>query len=317
MGIAYAQQKQVYAQFRCDTSAHFRADLDAILESVGWTNKTVVSNGFKYTLFSPQGLTCKVLIKDEGATVGVLGYKAITFQFLSADETTFSRKYYLIYDHPDYNLIGYQVIAGYCQFFISLPGISSGGWIAAYAHSFAGGIPRIPEPTLVDCTAEMPGAISQTWWCCSSGVETFGPEPNIRFNLWCRHYYSYSLNGTASDGPGGENAQSQSLQLYTFKPTNNTEIGLVPLTVYYSNGTPLDIDPFVGWGSFIRGQIWDGFIRTAARAIDGVITTIEIDANGNQVNVVWKCYGSEAYGSLYLRIEDFVPAIPIGSNYAY
>jgi hypothetical protein len=317
MGIAYAQMHQLYGRVRANTSVNLRADLDIILNDAGWSNKVAVSNGYKYSLLSPQSLTCKVLIKDKGTVVGPVGVHAITIQFMSNDEMSLGMEHHLAYGV----YTQYQVIVGYCQLFISLPSEYGGGTLGAYFHTFAGGIPRIPDGTSVDCVAEHGADISQSWWTCSSGEYAFGITESFRSHLYCNYNYSYNRNGLVTIGTGPQTQASPTLQLYTIKPTTNVEIqeylGHSPPTKYYGTNTPLDIDAFVGWGYYIQGQIWDAFLRTGAGTVDGVVATQELDSDGNYYFVYWKAYNSTFYGTLYLRYTDPEKAAGDGSNYVY
>lgn len=317
MGIAYAQHHQIYAQFRSDTAQHMIDDIDAIVTSAGWTNKVAVTNGWKYSLLSPQGLTCKVLIHDNGARIGPLSVSAISIQLMSNDELSVGMEHHLVYGVSAYVALGYQIIVGYTQFFISIPGIDSGSTSFATAHSVSGGIPRVPDGTDVDCTAEGFNVISQLWWSCASGDD--GVRFNFRDHLFCSRFFSYNLNGVVFIGSAGFGPQDGSLQIYSIAPTYNLDLPgtSVPLTVYYGSGQALDIDAFVGWAFSIYGQIWDAFLRTKADPLDGVYVTTEVDEKGVQYQVTWKAYNSTPFGTLYLRIDEPSPKVDDGWNYAY
>src|SRR5712691_11232755 len=89
MSVAYSKLPIVNATVRGDTQANFRSDLDGILTRAGWTTKTAVTNGIKYTITSPDGFAAKVLVQDAGSFVpgGLSSTGSVVIQFMNVAET--------------------------------------------------------------------------------------------------------------------------------------------------------------------------------------------------------------------------------------
>ena len=328
MAIAYSNGPVLYTKsIRCDTSANLRADLDAALTSVNWA-RVAVTNGFKYTITSPQGLQSKVLIQDQGT-----GY--VIIQFLSMDETKQGLAHSIQYA-ATYASIGYELVANQCQMFLALNGVAdlvipTGGGANQRYYSIAGGIPYVANPapgTECALSGGTNAAVSQIFW--SSSEAAFNAD--IRTG-WCpTSSFSYLLNSTlysqapVIDNAGPATPYTGNLQIFPFTPTRDIGSGYYAPSVArverWGTLSPLYVDAFIGWGFAIQGQIWDAFQATADQTLESILISTETAPNGATVRARWLSWNhymtgagtGTYYGTLYLLTgKPFVQR----NNYAY
>jgi hypothetical protein len=283
MGVRYTGGPIVYLQtIRADTSANMRADLDAAVLAAGWTDKTAVTGGFKYTLTSPDGLQMKVWIQD-------LGDHTITNSFIRITPTSFDE---VRVGNPQVMVYGgafsaslYEVWANVCQFFVALVGTVSG----ATFINFACGIPAIPPDVASPCTAGLnPPTVTEAWW--SSGAEGATDFRNSRYAVGgFSTCYNGSLEVFAS-GQSFDPGDGGYLALLPFCSTQNVDLqtSTPPQSVKYSNATPMRTDAFVGWDFVMRGQLWDAFLMaTPAAAVDDTFSYTETAEDGSTLETSW------------------------------
>ena len=71
MPVAYSNLPIVKGTIRADSVAHLIEDLDVLVTRAGWTTKTTITSGFKYTLHRPRDFSllsriCGVILVPEG-----------------------------------------------------------------------------------------------------------------------------------------------------------------------------------------------------------------------------------------------------------
>ncbi len=315
MPVSYSNLPIVKGTARADSAAHFVADLDALVTSAGWTTKTTVTGGFRYTLTSPQGFACKVLVQtaadyliDNPLADLYTGALSVVVQFMSSDETRKSFPHQLL-AHNAGIWSHLQVIVGICQLFISLPGSAGGGW-----SSVAGGIPSRPNDT-GPCNAGL-GAVTVTeiWWSCGGSQFAY----DFRTSANCYADSTTSFNGVTATVPDDNTIAPFSgyLCLFPLTPVDTYSIPVQYPAITYSAHTPLCIDAFIGWDWAIKGQLWDAFLQTNAQTLDSVDSFSDIDTDGNTVLISAHCWYSDFYSSLRLILGN--PTADIGpGNVAY
>lgn len=324
MAIAYSQSPIVYTTgLRQDTSPHLRADLDTALLSAGWVHTTnTVSNGFEYQCTSPQGLAARCQIYD--TNTGGTGNQ-LTFKFLGTAGTNTGWQHTLLCSQTgtSYNN-GYQIVAGVCQFFVSLPGVSYLNPVGAghFANAVAGGIPFLPNSTNTECTAETGGPLpTELWWSCGAT----GNHTDFRTQNYCIAEFSYSKNNTAYLGTtsGSFGDDKYALRLFPLVQTNaNAPVTVLMVPVFYdtgSPGTPIFIDSLMGWGNQIQGQLWDSFMMTESKLLEDVQTFSETFGTSTWINYSnaptgWQANGN---GTLLFALYLMTGFQQGPGNYAY
>ncbi len=310
MPVAYSNLPVVRGTARADSVAHLIADLDARVTAAGWTTRSTVTGGFKYTLTSPQGFACKVRFIDAAnyeTPADLYNFASVVVQFMSSDESRKSFPHQL-------NCTAFstmQVIVGICQLFISVPGVAGipGGW-----GSVAGGIPSRPNDT-GPCNAGL-GTVTVTeiWWSCGGSQFAY----DFRNSANCYADSTYSFNGVMTTVPDDNTVAPYAghLCLFPLTPVDTYTIPVQYQAVTYSAHTPLCIDAFIGWEWKIRGQLWDAFLQTSAQTLDSVDTFSDTDKDGNPVAIYAQCWYSDFYSSLRL-IYGSPTDSDSGGNVAY
>jgi hypothetical protein len=270
MGISYSGKRIVYRKIRAGSSATMRADLDAALLDAGWQHVRAVDNGFVYELTSPQAFHARCLIQDQGGG-------SLVVQFMAVDESILGFVHHLIWDVAP----GYQIVAGCCQMFLSVPGYAATEGPFHSSCTVAGGIPCLPPDTGTECSAL--GTPSKTltdcWWSCGNGDDVFSARPDFRaarlcdgpWSCWCG-----CRNGVLTLPIPNSTGQ---LCYFSMTPTNN--IGGPPAVVKYGNLQPLLLNAFVGWLWTIQGTLWDAFLVSNAQILDEQNTYEDVDSEGN------------------------------------
>jgi hypothetical protein len=298
MPVAYSNLPIIKGTIRADSVAHLVADLDGLVARAGWTVKTTVTGGFKYTLTSPQGFQCKVLVQDAvsylvaNPSADLYTGQSVVVQFMSFDESNKGFPHQLL-AHNFGVWSEMQVVVGICQLFISVAGRSGGGW-----SSVAGGIPARPGGT-GPCSAGLASAaVTEIWWSC--GGSQF---PNdFRTSANCYACSTYCLNGmmhTTADDNSIEPFNGR-LCLFPLTPVNTYSVPINFPAVTYSAHTPLVIDAFIGWEWKIRGQLWDAFLQTGPTGLDVTGSFQDTDAIGKPVTLQAIAWHSHFYSTLQL-----------------
>lgn len=323
LGIAFTNGPVKFTDtLRCDTGAHLIADLDAFLLLVNWTHAAVITNGFIYTLTSPQTFPLFVSIQDVGNAGQPPSFSYSGHIVIQCMDNTSG----LNAGWPHWIGYGYgqpylEAVADQCQLFLALP---AGGTPPTFgaATSVAVGVPYVGIGTGPCTTGVNPITVSTVWWSCGAGAQN-GIEPDFRTAWAALLNFSYSLNGVttlAPQSPPNPNQYSGMLNVFPLTPTN-----LSAQVVKYGFLTPLMIDPFIGWLWAIYGQLWDALLLTAiAGAQDSQFSTVEVNSGGGNSIADWIVWGYENDGlspaGTYFGTLCLLTAPPSGGGvfaYAY
>ncbi|MFN3326881.1 MAG: hypothetical protein ACK5AZ_25590 [Bryobacteraceae bacterium] len=319
MGVAFTQKPIRVGLINGSSSTPLRLGIHTVLTAAGWAAEEV-TGGFKYTLVSPQGLKAKCLIRNLGATS--VGMPCLSIQFLWFDEARLGQVH----------LLGiragrvYEVVAGKCQLFISLPGYSSTTPDERWEHAVCGGVPYVP---LRECEDERPAQDTQeAWW--SSG--SFNASSHTFRTAW---YHSGTLWSACFDGeltfPAQMDPATARLRLAAVAhPLPDYGIFLSAQKTQWLNEDPLYFDPLLIWGKPVgrlRAQIWDAMLGSKSMPLDHEIETEEFDSETGQHygRFTWRNWmqfqgdmskgaGGSYFSSLYL-LRSAPVAFGLPSNY--
>jgi hypothetical protein len=314
MPIRYSQGPIVYTTIRGDTSAHLRADLDAVLLACNWKHVGPVSNGWVYLITSPEGLSCRVVVQDRGNFTGPFRTPCITVQFQTADGSQGGFSHNIIYGASLAETKGYEVVANVCQLFMAVPGWSGSnanslpGLFDTLNWSVAGGIPALPPDSTQACAAAaLPTVqqIKQIFWSC--GTEYFLASSDFRSSRNAYSSWSWCLNDEIFiQAANQQDPASGMLCLFALTDTSNVDTWYeqpaavlryqtadgTPSGVQVT-GTPLYIDAMVGWQSGMQGQLWDAFQVTTYETLDSPVTVTDYDASGKPFTVSAVAWNNE------------------------
>lgn len=299
MPVAYSNLPIIKGTIRADSVAHLIADLDVLVTRAGWTVKTAVAGGWKYTLTSPQGFQCKVRVIASSAyetPADMYTGPSVVVQFMSFDETNKSFPHQLM--AHSFGLFGsMQVVAGICQLFISVAGAPTMQW-----GSVAGGIPALPADSgpCVDGLAAV--IVTDIWWSCGGSQFPY----DFRTSANCYANSTYCLNGVMVTVPDNNAVAPLAghLCLFPLTAVNTYSPAQIPFpAITYSAHTPLYIDAFIGWEFKIRGQLWDAFLQTSATTLDVIGSFTDTDAAGSTFTVPAVVWHSEFYSTLQLIFD--------------
>jgi hypothetical protein len=329
VGVAYSNGPIAFrSDLRADTAAHLLADLDGALAGVNWAS-TPIADGYEYVLTSPQGLQCKVRIKNTGGTV-FGGYPYVTVQFVSIDGLHSGTEHWLVCGPAEFIAAGYQVVANCCQLFVSLRGITT-DLLPSDLHSVAGGIPYVAEADPDTECAAAAGADAETttgiWWSSGGYHRAVG---NFRTSRYAQQNFSHFRNGVLVTKYSGSNLgpTDGTLQLYPLTEPENVDFWFFshPQILRYGDDAPFYIHPFIGWGYQIMGQLWDAMLATAPISpVDSYISTTETD-DADQIRVarwmVWNYDVGDTKGGVgtwfaTLLLLTGEPFTKCQANYAY
>lgn len=329
MAIAFSELPIFHAMVGAGTSTALRDGLHDVFLAAGYEHISTLADGRVYRLTSRQTLQCRVIVRDQGGSSSGVPY--ITIQLASADGTRTGYEHELMYGDARQ----YRVIAGHCQFFISLPGSAEDLYNAQLGHNVCGGIPFVPPDECEDAPPE--AATTEAWWSSGAGLDTTECV-SLRWALYGKRSWSACHNG---DVIVGTTSQAVENLLYLvpmaqpdgdafFRPSNQR-------TVWADQDvTSLWFDPLVAWGTGsgpttgvarVRGQVWDAMLSSIDWALDHEHETMEQNAAGSTIGpfqwIVYSHYkGSMAQGSpgtfyASLHLLKGSPAVGAESNYAY
>ena len=327
MAIAFSRQPVIERVIQAnDTAEAFVTAFSQVLDEAGWTPLGTVDPGFKYEITSRQNLKARFRVWADPTETD-------QFHIQVSDESELAMS-------PEITLLtaadrAYRVIAGHCQVFLWLPGVSGGELHeGAYGHNFAFGVPYVSEGEL--STAFIPGECGVTrnddvtnniWWLSASEPNPyFGVATTLRGSLTCSGFGWRACRN-------GEIAGGNFIDPLCILPLRH------PMAVYYgpsqeatmwSNGDPLLLDPYVAWGDAThttryRAQIYDAILASYHHGLEALLTTEEptIDEESTvPVNWINYSYTPEPHdigepgtynGTLFLMRGD----PPLRSNYAY
>jgi hypothetical protein len=336
MGVAYSGGHVEYSTLRADTIAHLQADLDALLLRCGWTH-TAVTGGYAYLLTSPQDLQAKLTITNSGDTEAFTPWPNLRLVIANADGSAAGQWHFLATTSSTYATVGYEAIAGPCQLFVALRGYATqaigrdagGVETQSQRYAFACGVPYVSTPVDACATSSGSDTTTATWW--ASSKETMPDDKdNFRSGRYCSGFYDVSHNGTTTSIGNSpyKSAYDSPLELFPLTETQDVDFWFYsrPQVLKYGSGDPLFLNPFVGWGFKIYGQLWDAFLASApAAAVDDVKTTTETDTAGGSRLCTWlgwnykipeesKGGGGTWYATLYLLTTKYTRGV---ENLAY
>jgi hypothetical protein len=282
---------------RADTAAHLIADLAAVLLQAGWTTRSSLTGGYKYTITSPQGYQAKVIIQDDinyiadNPTADLYAFRSMVFQFTNIAEDEFSFTHQ-VKANGTYTTL--QVIAGICQVFISRAGHPGDAWA-----SVAGGIPALPVATGPCIDGQAAVVVDDIWWTCGGTQFPY----DFRTSANCYACSTFYRNGVVSIVADNNNVSPLAgyLCLFPLTAVNTYSSTQVPWpSVTYSAHNPLTIDAYVGWEWRIRGQLWDAFLQTAGVGVDIVGSFKDMDSKGAIFTISALSWHSSFYSTLWL-----------------
>lgn len=224
-----------------------------IVNSAGWSDQTNISGGFKWTLTSPQGLTCK-------CNARVASGSQIELFFTSFDEVRIGFKHIInLFDLITANKI-IQIWCNPCQIFWSVEGEAS--------PAFQGGIPYVDN--ILHTT--------EAWWTNRGFRTSYFSSALLE---WSACYNGNLLNSAA---PSHDlcSLRLSSLTLATgpdnrLSTTQRTRFYGSSGIDYYSDGV-LYVEPFLIWGAYPnitdpaikRGRLYDAILPTLDRPFEYV-----------------------------------------------
>ena len=293
LGIAFTNGPVQYSNsLRDDTGAHLLADLDALLLAVNWTHAAVIPSGYIYQISSPQMLGAYVQIVDVGSLgQGPLNAYAGHLEITVMDNTAGLNAGFVHWLAYGYGASSLQAVANQCQLFASLPSTETPPIFGA-AVSVALGIPFVSVGAGACTTGINPEVTSSLWWSCGSGEDEFR-QADFRTAWAPLINFSYSRNGVTQTGSSSRSQASGMLCVFPLTPVNVSPVSVVK----YGFGTPLSIDPFVGWNYAIFGQMWDAFLSTAFGSADSEFSTAEPNSGGGTSIANWITWAFEDDGS--------------------
>lgn len=294
------------------TNAAFRASLHTLLSPL--MAFTTITNGFSYTLSSPQGLAAKLNIWDSA-----LGGDpdAVAFQLTSFDGTRVG------FLHQVRAALGrtFSAHACPCQLLLWIPTV---GRDLPLGTAFQCGIPFVPNLSPASaCVAPIgPGSAEECWWSCSDWADD---SRNFRWSFESGGAWSvcYNAHLMLSSLPFQELARLRLVTQALATPIP-TSLGAPRTLLRLSNGVPngpLYLDPMIMWGdtptspSTVKGQLFNCVLPSADRALDGGYTVDSVDF----LNYLHDPISDQSkWSSLFLVLDQ--TQLPTGAglgNYVY
>jgi hypothetical protein len=305
MAVAYSDKPIVFTTLDTSTMNGLIAEIDAALTAAGWTVKTIISAGFIYTLtapHTPSNYQVKVLIQNsiqyliDNPTADLYTGESVVLQLMSVSGGNKGFPHQLLPHNGHSTVTELQIVAGAYQMFISWPGHPGGAW-----SSFACGIPYVP-PNTGACAVGSPAiVVTEIWW--ANGGSQFPYDWRTQAN--CYACSEYNINGVTTTQADNSNILPANglLCLFPLTAVNTYNVAQISWpTITYSSHNVLNIDAFMGFQFWIRGQIWDAYLQTAAQTLDALVTAFDIDASGNTFSVESITWHSDFFSSLQLII---------------
>lgn len=326
MGIAFSQRKVIRTLIPGVNQEQFIEAMDSALPFASWERIEAVDDGFKYRLTSDQGLIARCLIQPFSSS-------QILVQFMSEDETQLGVEHLLQMSAGR----EFVLIAGHCQMFLGLPGYTDDQEGGEFGHSVAGGIPYIDPAEIGDAvegqcglTTDDENLTTELWWSCGDSINAgvAGGQANFRYSLTCnRRVWSGCRNGVEAHS---DSTVGDALVIYPLRHPRGPQSPSGQITAFI-DGTPLWIDPLIGWGdrdgiTKCRGQLWDAMLSSIHQPLDDTFLSEELDVNSETGQASWINYthykgvmtNQEPHsynGSLYLLSRVYQNGDD--SNYAY
>ncbi len=305
MAVAYSDLPIVCTTLSTATMNGLIAEIDTALTGAGWTVKTVISAGFIYTItapHSPSPYQFKVLIQNsiqyliDNPTADLYTGESVVLQAMSVSGANRGFPHQLLPHDGHSTVTTLQIVAGAYQMFISRPGFPGGGWT-----SVACGIPYVP-PNTGACAVGSPAImVTEIWWSCGGSQFPY----DWRTSANCYACSTYNINGVTAIQADNNNILPANglLCLFPLTAVNTYNVAQISWpTITYSTHNVLNIDAFLGFQFWIRGQLWDAYLQTAAQSLDALVTAFDIDASGNTFSVQSITWYSEFFSSLQLII---------------
>lgn len=309
--MALSGGPNIYSTFSGGSRASIYNGIKNALLAAGWLDvgASATATGRRLRGTSLQGLTVDVDVWDDGST-DIFSRTSAKVQF----------NYPNGFVHP-LNVTGgtYQIVAGPCQFFVSVIGVAS----TPAGSNVCGGIPFLPtvsggrDP---DCGDDGVNgdATTEAWWSTGdSTLALFSSPDTMRSSLEGR----FAPGGvSASDGKfngsycagGGVGASRLVALTFSEGPSGPAR---------FPDGSPFIVEPLIAWANtqsgplLIRGQLWDAMLVCEAHPMDD--TTSIFGSQQLDQNFQWINYTNNiTEGSLYL-ISGAAVNTGSGDSYVY
>ncbi len=243
------------------TNSLLRSNLHTFLSPLmSWAT---ITNGYAYTLSSPQGLTAKLKVWDDSLAGDP---DAVAFQMTSADGVRVG----FLHHVRAASSRSFSAHACPCQLLLWVPGI---GRSAPLGSAFQCGIPFVYNlsPASACIGPVGPGSADEAWWSCSDWQNAFSDTRSFRWSFEAGGSWDacYNAQLMLSSAPYQELAR---LRLVT-------QSLATPIPAFYgaprtllrgSNGPggngALYLDPGIMWGdtptspSTVKGQLWNAIL---------------------------------------------------------
>lgn len=312
----------IWRRLQGDTGARLGGQIAGALMSAGWVQTVTLGSGVTLQATSPQSALALTVLLDVtwGSDYCDLQFHGTATGYLHQLGCASGRQF--------------QIVAGPCQFFISIP--TDPG--ESFGSAVAGGIPYISP----GCSLYPDGAApDEVWWsigdCYGSPFfATATPRTGLGYQdafsgeqAWCGYFHRPGDNPAYALVMEG---QAAALMLVELLLAGTFSVGDPLLTMRYPNLEPLAYEPLLVWGDYIvspypasdyppkvRGQLWDAVIESGGQdyqaTLEGTAPDVEglmyFDAIPHQMR--WLNYSLGLNnGNLYLLL----PGLGLG-NIAY
>lgn len=297
MPLAQTGARLCHRRFTASTAAKLIDNCVSALVFCGWVVESTVTGGYRLQGVSPQGLNIFLYIRDLGHSAGILvGYPyTVTFTFQTIDGVFTGLDQEVGIDATK----TYQIVAGPCQIFLSMVGVTNDGG----GSNMCGGIPFVPFAAT--CGGQIPAlSTNQCFW----SMGDFGSGKPARNNLITQdnqHQCEALWNDQyMTDGYG-----LYSLRIACIVPAPNIQSGFnYPSPAIWYNGDFYRYEPLLCWGlqrfytPKVRAQIWDACVFSKTFALD---TRQNVDVEGASYSWLnWTSPAGFVYGSLNLMIPS-------------
>ncbi len=293
------------------TNSLLRSNLHTFLSPLmAWST---ITNGYSYTLSSPQGLTAKLKVWDDSLAGDP---DAVAFQMTSTDG---SRVGFLHHVRAASSR-SFSAHACPCQLLLWVPGLGRG---AALGSAFQCGIPFVYNRTPASaCIGPVgPGGADEVWWSCSDWQNAFSDTRSFRWSFEAGGSWDacYNAHLMVSSSPYQELARLRLVTQALATPIP-TSLG-APRTLLRGSNGPLYLDPGIMWGdtptspSTVKGQLFNSVLPSATRVsdIEYIVDTVPF------VNYLYDPVTDQSKWSALFLLEAVSPVLLGGGrgNYVY